>query len=271
MTALKQNFTTEVGDSALPIFTVRDGSGNPIDLTGVQNIIWRASRDPDSASVVDKELTTSPPGITIVSAVGGQFSPIILPADTPGLSGFYFHKAIVFDIDNNPSTVALGRWQVGPKPLATYSGDPTNSDRDAVRFWIDDTDVDNAQIMDAEVDYTLTLFPNALLAAANCARKLAGKYARKVNKRVGDLSINYSDISKKYEDLADSLQAQGDTIGLIPYGGGLSRADMEAVRSNTDRVRPFFSRKLFDDQAGPNNTSSTDWETENTDTESDGS
>lgn len=259
MTALKQNFTTYAGDDALPIFIVKDGDGNPIDLSTMDQIEWIASRDAAGAAVIDKLMTTG--GIVLVGGgTTGEFSPVIRETDTAGLAGFYFHRAIITDQGGLVSTVALGRWQVGPTPLATYSGDPSISERDAVRFWINDTDVDNAQIMDAEIDYTIGIFPNPMLAAAQCARNLQAKYARKPNKRVGDLQISWGDIAKAYATLAADLEARGNTFGLQPYSGGISWADRFRVSSNTDRVKPpFRGQGQFDNRAGKNNTSEEAW------------
>ena len=259
MTALKQNFTSYAGDDALPIFTVRDASGNTIDISTSSQIEWIVSRDAGGPAVLTKLLTLG--GIVFVGGgTTGQFSPVIREADTEPLTGFYFHRAIITDQGGLVTTVTLGRWQVGPAPLATYSGDPSISPRDAVRFWISDTDVDNAQIFDAEIDYTISIFPNPMLAAAQCARNLQAKYARKPNKRVGDLQISWSDIAKAYATLAADLEARGNTFNLQPYSGGTSWADRFRVNSNTDRVKPpFRGQHQFDNRSGKNNTTEEAW------------
>lgn len=125
----------------------------------------------------------------------------------------------------------------------TYSGDPLSSLRDEVRFLIGDTNENDAQFSDREIEYLLADESNVYLAAANGAFSLAAKYARMVDKSVGDLSISYSQRQKHFADLAAQLQrlsvtAQDGTVAR-PYAGGISQADKDTVESDTDRVAGF--------------------------------
>lgn len=257
MTAAKQDFQSYAGDAANPIFTVRDGSNNPIDLSSVEEIEWFAQRDLQSSPVIDK-LKSLNKIVFVTDGTDGKFKVLIATGETSGFAGFYVHRAKVTDSSGNVSTVTIGRWQVAPAPIATFSGDPAVNPRDAVRSHMGDTDMSNPQLTDPQIDYLLNLYPNPFYAAAAGCRQLASLYARKVNKRVGDLSINYTDIAKNYRDMARELEAQGATFGLAPYSGGISRSDKEAVNQNTDRVKPPFREKQFDNRSGLNNTSDLD-------------
>lgn len=260
MTSEAQDFKTYAGDGAVPIFTVRDGAGVVIDISTVSQIQWTAQRTLASAAVVSKTKTGG--GITFVTnGTDGKFQVALTSADTAALSGFYLHQAIVTDGLSNVSTVATGRMQVGRAPVWTYSGDPSLSTRDAVRFWIRDTDSSTPQLMDPEIDYVLTQFANPMLAAAQCCRNLQSKYAAKPSKSVGDLSISWGEVAKQYDMLAKALEARGNTFGLQPYSGGISWADRFAVDSDSDRVRPPFKVNQFDNPSGNNNTSDSDWDT----------
>lgn len=130
----------------------------------------------------------------------------------------------------------------------SYSGDPASSSKDAVRFWTGDTSAPWL-LSDEEINYTLTSYPSTQRAAAACLRKVAASYARKPSRSVGDLSISYSDMAKQYAAAADALEAQAnanDATGALPYSGGISVSDMEGVDSNTDRVKPPFRNRQFD-------------------------
>lgn len=132
----------------------------------------------------------------------------------------------------------------------TYSGNPADSDKDAVRFWIEDTAATFA-LTDEEIAYVLTIYPNPMAAAAACARALAAKYAKLVDKEVGDLKIKYSQRGTAYLALAERLEAQSGLVGLVPYGGGISIADMQAVDLDSDRPAPPIRIGQFDNpQAG---------------------
>jgi hypothetical protein len=251
MTTSSQDFTIYAGDAANVIFTIKDGAGNAIDLSGVTEIEWNAQRDLQTAVVIDKTKTGG--AITLVGGgTGGQFKLALTSVDTAPLSNYYIHQARITDSTGNVSTVTLGRMQVGRAPIATYSGDPATSAKDTVRFWVQDTN-SPWKIQDAEILYILTQFTNPMLAAANIARSLAAKYAAMPSKRVGDFQISWGELAKNYLMIAENLQAQGQTLNVIPYSGGISRADKAQVRANTDRVVPPFREKQFDNPNAGNN------------------
>ncbi len=246
MTSVAQDFTVYAGDSALPSFTVRDSAGDPIDISAVTQIVWNAQRDPTSAVVIEKTKTGG--AITFVTdGADGKFQVAFTPADTAPLNNFYIHQAIITDQFSNVSTVTTGRLRIARMPIWTYSGDPSLSNRDAVRFYISDTDASNPLMNDGEVDYLLTKFPDPLAAAAQAARSLAGKFAKQVTRKtVGDLSLSWSDMAKNYYALADELQIRSDISGSTLYAGGTSKSDMAAVAANSDRVPQPFTRGQFD-------------------------
>lgn len=128
----------------------------------------------------------------------------------------------------------------------SYSGDPSTSDKDAVRFLIGDTDITDQQMQDEEITFLLTLYGgNIYTAAIVAARSLASKYARFPDVRIGDYSTSNSQRFNAYLALAKQLE-QTQTAGLIhkvkPYAGGISIADKQQDEQNTDRVRPAFTR-----------------------------
>lgn len=245
MTAVNQDFTTYAGDAAYPQFTVRDGSGAVIDISTVEEIIWNAARDLASAPVLAKAMTTG--GISLVGGgTVGIFQLNLASGDTAALTGYYIHQARITDASGNVSTVTLGRMQVGRAPAWTYSGDPSLSARDAVRYYISDTDSANPLVYDGEIDYLLANYATPLFAAAQAARNLGGKFAKQVtSKRVGDLALTYANQAANYMALAASLQSQAEMKGVTIYAGGISKSDMASVDGNSDRVKPPFAIKQF--------------------------
>lgn len=133
----------------------------------------------------------------------------------------------------------------------SYSGDPASSNKDAVRFWVQDTGAP-WKTSDEEINFVVSKFTNSMLAAAQVARALAALYAGKPSKQVGDFHLSWGELTKNYQALAKSLQSQGQTFGLEPYSGGTSKADIEQVAQNPDRPKPPFRRNQFDNpQTGP--------------------
>lgn len=122
-----------------------------------------------------------------------------------------------------------------------YSGDPNVSTRDAIRFWLGDTDVNNQLLQDAEIAYLNTQQPNdpRLAAAAGCDT-LAAKYSSKANFTVGQVSKQAGAIAKAFRDQAIWLRGEVAKTAS-PVAGGQSVADKITLSQNPDAVPPPFS------------------------------
>lgn len=141
----------------------------------------------------------------------------------------------------------------------TYSGDPSSSDLDAVRFLVGDTDIDAPLMADEEIAYALSADGAVQKAAARIARAIAARFARKADKTVGDLRISYSQRVAHYQELARRLDLQADRSDVGLYAGGLSVSDKEAVERDADRVRPSFKRGQFDTDPPDAGRDDPDW------------
>lgn len=132
----------------------------------------------------------------------------------------------------------------------TYTADPANSDRDAVRLAIGDTDTSDQQLQDSEIEYYLGLFGVAgsgrvIPAAARACDGLAAKYARQVNTTNQGLSVGASDRMAHYQSLAESLRREGLTVAEI-FSGGNTWADKDKLDEDTNLVQPAFKSRQFD-------------------------
>lgn len=129
----------------------------------------------------------------------------------------------------------------------SYSGDPTSSAKDAVRFLIGDTDTNDQQLQDEEILFLLAQTSNDIYSAAILAcRSIASIYSRQADQRIGDYSISASQKAAAYLALAKQLE-QSQTKALIkrvkPYAGGISVSDKREDEENPDRVQPAFTRR----------------------------
>lgn len=261
MTAVAQDFTLYLGNNAAPQFAVVDGNGAAIDLSSVEEITWVAQRTPSDPASITKTKTSG--AITFVSPPGtgadGKFQIAIAPSDVAALSGSYFHYATITDSSGNVTTVGLGRLTISPTAASTwtYSGDPTVSQKDEVRFLVGDTDESDQQLLDAEINYALTK-GGVGSATIQCILGLIGKYSRLVSKSVGDLRISYTDRVKNYQELLLRLKAEFATDGVQVYAGGQSIADKQTVELNTDRVVPAFRIGIMDNPLPPDSVTSYD-------------
>jgi len=120
----------------------------------------------------------------------------------------------------------------------TYS-DPSDSDLEAVRFRIADTDSDRPLLTDEEIEYELAeANDDVLLAALGCAEALVARGSHKVTKKIGAMSINYSDLTAQYSALAASLEAKINRTDLsytVPTVGAIAdKAQYPDVLEPTD-------------------------------------
>lgn len=138
----------------------------------------------------------------------------------------------------------------------SWSYDATNLDTttasgrlNTVRLLLGDTDTLDQQVQNEEVTFALSQSnDNVYYAAAWLARTIASQYSRKVNTSLdGALSADYSDLSKQYAALAESLEYQGKKSGaaLGVIAGGITKAGINTVRENTNRVEGSFRRDRF--------------------------
>ena len=255
MTTQNQDFSLFAGDGLIPTYTILDGSGNPLPLGGgnVTQITWTAQRnlDPGSPLVLTKTLTGS--GISIVGdGSTGKFAVTLTGSDTAALTESYWTVATITDSSGTVSTVANGQMTVRPKPLATYSGDPSTSNRDFARMLVGDTNMDAPKYPDQAYDALATKFGGPLYVAAQVCRMLAQSAAGMATKRLGDLSIDYGSIAKAYSDMAADYQARADISGggIGLYASGISWSDMKSYRLNPDAVRVFTTLDAFDNRGG---------------------
>jgi hypothetical protein len=137
-----------------------------------------------------------------------------------------------------------------------WSYDPTNLTTDTasgrlntVRLLLGDTDSLDQQAQDEEVLFALSQSGNNVYSSASwLARTISSQYARKVDVQLdGSLSAKYSDLSKQYKALAETLEYQGKKSGAVVgvAAGGITKTQIERVRSNTDRIEGSFRRDRF--------------------------
>ncbi|MGE3510710.1 MAG: hypothetical protein AB7N65_17695 [Vicinamibacterales bacterium] len=131
----------------------------------------------------------------------------------------------------------------------TYSGDPSASDLDAVRFAIGDTVSADPLLTDEEIEFLLAA-TSATVASASvaAARNLAARFARDVDRQVGNLRISASQRAASFRALAVQLEADRvAALGTgVPYAGGISAADKDTRYDNDDRVHGSFFRSSED-------------------------
>jgi hypothetical protein len=92
----------------------------------------------------------------------------------------------------------------------SYSGDPASSDRDAIRFYIGDTDSSLPLLQDEDIDFLILkwmpVYNSDLLTAAAAAEIVANHFAREVSVSADGVSVGSNELQQKYNDLAMNLR-----------------------------------------------------------------
>jgi hypothetical protein len=126
----------------------------------------------------------------------------------------------------------------------SYSGDPSVSTVDAVRFLVGDTDHADQQMSNEEIAWLVSEAGNATAAAILACDNLVAKYARQTDKTAGELSVKSSQRQAHYAGLAKRLRQRVATRNAVPFAGGISRTSKDGYEDNEDRVDPAFRRNL---------------------------
>lgn len=109
----------------------------------------------------------------------------------------------------------------------TYSGDPSVSNKDAIRFLVGDTNGADPLATDEEIEWALALKSNIYNAAALIASGIAINLARlKISFKIGPISEEYGDRAKFYAARAKELSELASTNATISvYAGGISEVE----------------------------------------------
>ena len=131
----------------------------------------------------------------------------------------------------------------------SYSGNPTFSVKDQVRFLIGDTNSNDQILQDGEIEWVLSLYNNSPNnAAIRCCETIISKFARMVDQSVGQVKVSWSQRMKSYEQTLQMLRNRLSIEDSGFYAGGISRTDKLANNENTDNVRPDFRKHMMENE-----------------------
>lgn len=98
----------------------------------------------------------------------------------------------------------------------SYSGDPSTSDLDQCRFWLQDVDETFQLMQDEELDWLIQasdgLQAAPLYAASLAAEVLANRYAKEVSVSADGVSVAVGDLQERFNKLAENLRGQWHTV-----------------------------------------------------------
>jgi len=126
--------------------------------------------------------------------------------------------------------------------VGTYSS-PSASDRDWVRFIVQDTGVDtDFDLSDTEITDLLAEHTNRIESAVAAQQRLCQKYIL-IAMRAGESGSIIGEIRRTCESQVQWIRQNGLNITAIsPYLPSRSISDKDATLDDSDRVPPRFSR-----------------------------
>lgn len=119
-----------------------------------------------------------------------------------------------------PQTIfGTGEW--------TYSGDPTTTARDELRFWMQDVDANLPLMSDVELDYLLGAYKTSriIYIASVAANILATKFGTEVSVGADGVNVSVSELTEKWFRIAEELREQWKAnpgIGIHNPDGSLT-------------------------------------------------
>lgn len=119
-----------------------------------------------------------------------------------------------------------------------------------VRLRIGDTSSGDVLLENEEIEALIDTGGNKVLGAALAAESLGGKFARRADKAVGKLRIQYGKVADSYFRLADRLRYETQ-FAAVPYAGGVSVSDMESEAEDDDRPERMFKLDQFENESQP--------------------
>lgn len=125
----------------------------------------------------------------------------------------------------------------------TYDS-PQASDKDTVRFLVQDTNTNEQLASDEEIEWALAEHGNIVrAAAAEVAEAIGRHFARQATITDAGFRVDYSKRAEMYFAIAKDLRQRFQAVS--PFAGGISITDKDSREEDTDRVRPAFTRDQF--------------------------
>lgn len=118
-----------------------------------------------------------------------------------------------------------------------YSGNPSASNKDAVRFLVADTKAEEAYVTDEEILWALLQNNNIYAAAEIVSQAISAQFSTLADEEIGPLKFKYAERAKSYSAIAKrfgNLAATQQTMNI--YCGGISKSDVALNDADTDRV-----------------------------------
>lgn len=127
----------------------------------------------------------------------------------------------------------------------TYTGNPADSDSDAVRFMVGDTIRERPLLDDKEVEWIVAQTTNFNLRAALACEALWSRFLAISDYTVGSVSKKFSDVAAKFKERADEFRRESYKNALVAFPAHLC-STKQALETDSELAQPEFSVGMAD-------------------------
>jgi len=127
----------------------------------------------------------------------------------------------------------------------TWTGDPSASIIEQIRWEINDIDSTNAKFLDAEIQYAYDQEHSIFNAAARLCEQLQVRYSDAASRTMGPLKVDMSNMASLFARKAKALRKRSIAFAK-PYVGGQSDAKEEIFEGDSDLKQPSFEKGMMD-------------------------
>ena len=127
----------------------------------------------------------------------------------------------------------------------TWTGDPSASVIEQIRWEINDIDSTNAKFQDSEIQYAYDQEHSIFNASARLCEQLQVKYSDAASRTMGPLKVDMSNMANLFAEKAKALRRRA-TAWAQPYVGGQSEAKEDVFEADSDLKQPIFEKGMMD-------------------------
>jgi hypothetical protein len=181
--------------------------GYPVDLTGAVSVVFKAQGA--SGLVINAACDIVEPTLGMVEYAWTSQDALVAAGMYQAWFVVDYGAGVVLTVPNGSyltlhlTSLGTGSW--------TYTGNPAASTRDAVRFYLQDTDPADPQMSDYELDFLIDEWfehtGSPIHVASIAAETLVARYAREVTVSADAVVVAVEQLMDRYAALSERLKA----------------------------------------------------------------
>jgi hypothetical protein len=126
---------------------------------------------------------------------------------------------------------------------STYSGNPALNNKDELRFYVGDTDMEDAILSDEEIYFILSTEKSFDRSVIVALERIVHRLANEVSTALGPSRIEAQQRYNHYRELHRQIRGQFDLQRVGVFAGGININQKRRAQQDKNRTAPFFTRE----------------------------